>query len=58
MRAVGERQRNHYLCILGEFPGRVDGGSEGSNFEFMCVGKEVCTVLFSVNMFQGFTLLF
>ena len=45
------------FVVSEEFPGSVDGGSEGGNFEFVCVGKEVCTVLFSVNFFQGFTLL-
>jgi len=43
--------------VSQECPGNVDGGSEKGNFEFMCVGKEVCTVLFSVDLFQGFTLL-
>ena len=33
------------FVVSEEFSGRVDGGSEGGNFEFMCVGKEVCTVL-------------
>jgi len=43
--------------VSKKFPGSVDGGSEGGNFEFMCMGKEVYTVLFSVHLFQGFTLL-
>jgi len=45
------------FVVSEEFPGPVDGGSEGGSFEFMCMGKEVCTVLFFVNLFQGFTLL-
>ena len=35
----------------------VDGGSKRCDFQFVCVGKEVCTVLSSVNLFQGFALL-
>jgi len=47
------------FVVSEEFPSSVNGGSEGGNFEFLCVGKEVCTVLFSVSLslFQGFTLL-
>ena len=37
-----------------EFPGTINGGSEGGNFEFMCVGKEMRAVLFFVHLFQGF----
>ena len=42
---------------MEEFPSNVNSGSERCNFQFVCVGKEVCTVLFSVNLFQGFALL-
>ena len=45
------------FVVSEEFPGSVKGGSERRNFEFMCVGKEVCTGFFSVHLFQGFTLL-
>ena len=45
------------FVVTEEFPSSVDGGSERCNFEFVCVGKEVCTVLFSVNLNQGFALL-
>jgi len=57
VRAVGRGGGIITFVVLEEFPGSVNGGTEGVNFEFMCVGKQVCTVLFSVNLFQGFTLL-
>ena len=43
------------FVVSEEFPNSVNGGSERGNFQFVCVGKEVCTVLFSVSFFQGFT---
>jgi len=45
------------FVVSEQFPSSVNGGSERSNFQFVCVGKEVCAVLFSVNLFQGFALL-
>ena len=44
--------------VSEEFLGSVNGGSEGSNFEFMCVGKEVCAVLFQYICFKGFFIWF
>ena len=45
------------FVVSEEFPSSVDGDSERGNFKFVCVGKAVCTVLFSVNLYQGFALL-
>ena len=45
------------FVVSEEFPGSIDGGSKRCDFQFVCVGKEVCTVLFSVNLFQGFAFL-
>ena len=54
MRVVEERRRNHHLCSRGGVSsGNVNCGSEGGNFEFMCVGKEMRAVLFFVHLFQG-----
>jgi len=41
-----------------EFPGSFNGGSKVDDFEFMCVGKEVCAVLFQYICFKGFFIWF
>ena len=43
--------------VSEEFPGSVNGGSKRCDFQIVCVGKEMGTVLFSVNLFQGFAFL-
>jgi len=41
------------FAVLEEFPGSVNGSSKGGEFEFMCVGKEMCAILFFIHLFQG-----
>ena len=48
---------NITFVVLEEFPGSVNGGSKRCDFQIVCVGKEMCTVLFSVKLCQGFALL-
>ena len=57
MRAVEGKRWNHHLCSVGGVSGSVNGGSKRCDFQFVCVGKEMCTVLFSVKLFQDFALL-
>jgi len=45
------------FVVLEEFPGSVNGGSKSCDFQIVCVDKEMSTVLFSVNLFQGFAFL-
>ena len=39
------------FVVSEEFPGSVNGGSKRCDFQIVCVGKEMGTVLFSVNLF-------
>jgi len=45
------------FVVSEEFPGSVNGGSKRCDFQIVCVDKEMSTVLFSVNLFQGFAFL-
>ena len=43
--------------VSEEFPCSVNGGSKRCDFQIVCVGKEMGTVLFSVDLFQDFAFL-
>ena len=45
------------FVVSEEFPGSVNGGSKRCDFQIVCVGKEMSTVLLSVNLFQDFAFL-
>ena len=42
------------FVVSEEFPGSVNGGSKRCDFQIVCVGKEIGTVLFSVICFKVF----